>query len=147
MATLEKSRKTQNQQHQAEQSLKSLRKFSLPEDGVYLTLSKDGSPISIPSDAVSYLEEVLEHMAQGHKVEIVSGSQMMTTQQAADFMNVSRPHVVKLMESGELPFTKVGKHRRVDLKDLKVYQNVQKKRARKALQKLADSAQELDMGY
>ena len=114
---------------------------------MYLTVSKDSLPISIPSDAVSYLEQILEHMAKGQQVEIISGTQMLTTQQAADFMQVSRPHVVKLMETGVLPFTKVGKHRRIDFKDLKVYQTAQKKRAQKALQKLADAAQELDMGY
>lgn len=147
MATLAKPKKLPAQQRQAEQSLKSLKKSRSSKGSVYLTVSKDSSPISIPSVAVSYLEQILEHMAKGQHVEIVSGSQTMTTQQAADFMNVSRPHVVKLMETGALPFTKVGKHRRIDFKDLDTYHTAQKKRARKALQKLADSAQELDMGY
>lgn len=147
MAILAKSKTLPAQQHQAEQTLKSLKRSRTSKDSVYLTVSKDSSPISIPSDAVSYLEQILEHMAKGHHVEIVSGSQMLTTQQAADFMNVSRPHVVKLMETGSLPFTKVGKHRRIDFKDLQAYHNAQQNSARKALQKLADQAQELDMGY
>lgn len=147
MATLSKSNKLPVQQRQAEQSLKSLRRSSFAKSSVYLTVSKDSSPISIPSDAVTYLEQILEHMAKGQHVEIVPGSQMLTTQQAADFMHVSRPHVVKLMETGVLPFTKVGKHRRIDFKDLKSYQTAQKNRAKKAMQKLADAAQELDMGY
>lgn len=147
MATLAKPMKLPAQQRQAKQTLKSLKSSRSSKGSVYLTVSKDSSPISIPSDAVSYLEQILEHMAKGQQVEIVLGSQMMTTQQAADFMQVSRPYVVKLMETGELPFTKVGKHRRIDFSDLDTYQTAQKKRARKALQKLADQAQELDMGY
>ena len=146
MATLAKPKKLPAQQHQAEQTLKSLRR-SFSKGSVYLTVSEDSVPISIPSDAIAYLEQILEHMAKGRQVEIIPGSRLMTTQQAADFLNVSRPHVVKLMETGILPFTKVGKHRRIEFKDLHTYHNVQKKIARKALQKLADTAQELDMGY
>ncbi|KPQ01017.1 MAG: toxin-antitoxin system antidote component [Bacteroidetes bacterium HLUCCA01] len=147
MAIFAKPKRLPALRRQAEQTLKSLKRSRSSKGSVYLTVSSDSSPISIPSDAVFYLEQILEHMAKGQQVEIVSGSQMMTTQQAADFMNVSRPYVVKLMETGELPFTKVGTHRRIAFKDLDTYQTAQKKRARKALQKLADQAQELDMGY
>ncbi len=72
---------------------------------------------------------------------------MLTTQQAADYLNVSRPHVVKLIESGELPFSKVGKHRRISFQQLQAYNRVQKKKAQIALKKLAKQARELDMGY
>lgn len=147
MATLSKSKTLSIQQRQAKKTLKHLRRSLLSKDSVYLTVSKDSSPISIPSEAVSYLELILEQMAKGQQIEIVSGSQMLTTQQAADFLNVSRPHVVKLMETGVLPFLKVGKHRRVDFEDLKSYHMVQQKKAQKALEKLAQQAQELDLGY
>ena len=147
MSTLSEFKKLPIQQRQAKKTLQSLRGSQFSKDSVYLTVSKDSSPISIPPDAVSYLELILEHMAKGQQVEIVSGSQMLTTQQAADFLNVSRPHVVKLMETGVLPFMKVGKHRRVDFEDLKSYHIVQQKKAQKALEKLAQQAQELDMGY
>jgi excisionase family DNA binding protein len=147
MATLTKPKKFPAQQRQAEQTLKSLKKSSFSKDSVYLTISKDSSPISIPSDAVLYLEQILELMANGQQVEIVFGSKSFTTQQAADYMNVSRPFVVKLMETGILPFTKVGKHRRINFNDLQTYHTAQQKKARKALEKLAQQAQELDMGY
>ena len=142
-----KNHKLTSQQRQARKTLKSLRDSSPTEKAVFLTVNDERPPVSIPSEAVSYLEQILELMAQGHKVEIVSGATVMTTQQAADFLNVSRPHVVKLMETGVLPFTKVGKHRRIDLDDVIKYQKAQKHRARAALQNLADTAQELDMGY
>ncbi len=147
MPTLSNTKKLPEQQRQAEQSLKSLRKSPFTKGSVYLTVSKDRSPISIPSEAVTYLEQILEHMAKGQQVEIVSGSQNLTTQQAADVLNVSRPHVVKLMETGVLPFTKVGKHRRIDVQELQTYHTAQQKNARVALEKLAQQAQELDMGY
>jgi excisionase family DNA binding protein len=147
MATVSETKELQARQQRAEQTLKSLRKSAFSKDSVYLTVSKDSMPVSIPPEVVSYLEKILEHMAKGQHVEILSGSQMMTTQQAADFLNVSRPHIVKLMETGVLPFINVGKHRRIDFNDLNSYHKAQQKKAQKALQKLADAAQELDMGY
>lgn len=147
MATITKPKSHPAQQRQAEQTLKSLKKSRFSKDSVYLTVSKDSSPISIPSDAVSYLEQILELMANGQQVQILLGSQSFTTQQAADYMNVSRPYVVKLMENGVLPFTKVGKHRRIKFKDLQTYHTDQQNKARKTLEKLAKQAQELDMGY
>jgi excisionase family DNA binding protein len=147
MATLAKSKQLSAQQRHAKQTLKSLKSSRFSKDSVSLTVSKDSSPISIPSDAVEYLEQILEFMANGLPVKFLHDSQPLSTQQAADYMNVSRPHIVKLMETGVLPFTKVGKHRRIDFNDLQTYNTTQKERAQKALQKLADSAQELDMGY
>lgn len=62
-------------------------------------------------------------------------------------LNVSRPHVVKLLEKGELPYHKVGTHRRIFLKDLEDYKAKMDKKRRKLLEELAKQAQELDMGY
>jgi excisionase family DNA binding protein len=62
-------------------------------------------------------------------------------------MNVSRPHLVKLLESGEIPFTKTGKHRRVRFEDLNAYKLKRQKKRERHLKELAKQAQELDMGY
>lgn len=147
MSSTSKSKKRPAQQKEVQQSVNSLKQIRSSKNSVFLTVSEDSTPITLPSGAVSYLEQILEHMSKGENVSIVPESQRLTTQQAADFMNVSRPHVVKLMETGVLPFTKVGKHRRVDSRDLKSYYEKQQKRARKALGKLASQAQDLDMGY
>ena len=71
----------------------------------------------------------------------------LNIQLAANFLQVPRPHLVKLQESGKIPFKKVGKHRRVLLEDLVKYMRVFQPERVKALQELADQAQELDMGY
>ncbi|MBK7409131.1 MAG: helix-turn-helix domain-containing protein [Saprospirales bacterium] len=71
----------------------------------------------------------------------------LTTQQASAILQVSHSHLVKLLDSGKIPFNKVGKNRRVLLEDLEKYLRVFQLEREKALQELTDQAQELDMGY
>lgn len=68
-------------------------------------------------------------------------------QQAADILNVSRPHVLKLLEEGIIPFKKVGSHRRILLDDLLVYANQQKDTRKEQLRFLTQQAQALNLGY
>lgn len=103
--------------------------------------------IEVPVSALRMLVDILAQMAEGNAVTIVPIHAELTTQQAADFLNVSRPHLVALLESNELPYRKVGTHRRIQFKDLLEYRSGTRVRSKQALAELSKQAQELKMGY
>lgn len=74
--------------------------------------------ITIPKKAMAILSIIIENMTEGKSISIVSSKSELSTQQVAEMLNVSRPHVVKLLETTKIPFRKVGSHRRVLLKDV-----------------------------
>ena len=103
--------------------------------------------IELPAGAVSLLQAILEDMASGRAVTIVPQNAELTTQQAADFLNVSRPFLVQLLEQKKLPFRMVGTHRRIRFEDVLRYKENTDAERRKVLDQLATEAQELKMGY
>lgn len=103
--------------------------------------------IVIPGSAMRLLTHILAEMAQGNSVALTPVQKELTTQQAAELLNVSRPFLIQLLERGEIPFHKVGTHRRVRLEDVTRYQAEINTKRRQALQELTAQAQELDMGY
>jgi len=124
----------------------------LPQLKDDLTLqAKDGQghtqELHLPASAVRLLLSLLSEMAQGHAVTLVPYHAELTTQQAADFLNVSRPHLVKLLEKGTMPFRKVGTHRKVLFRDLVSHQEETRRLRKDALDQLTAQAQDLDMGY
>jgi excisionase family DNA binding protein len=101
----------------------------------------------LPRDLMTMILEIMTEVAQGHSVSVGPEEEELTTSEAAELLNVSRPHLVKLLEEGELPFRKVGTHRRVRREDVLEYKRRQRKEAEEAMQNLADQAQELGLGY
>ena len=103
--------------------------------------------IELPAGAVKLLMAVLEDMASGRAVTIVPQNAELTTQQAADVLNVSRPFLIGLLDERKLPFRMVGTHRRVRFEDVLNYKEAIDTERRKVLGQLAAEAQELEMGY
>lgn len=103
--------------------------------------------IAIPTDALQLLITILSQMAKGNAVTLIPVHAELTTQEAADLLNVSRPYLVNLLEEGKIPFRKVGSRRRVFAKDVLRYkENVDKERL-SILEELANKAQKHNMGY
>lgn len=82
--------------------------------------------------------ELLGHVGRGDAVTIVPVSQMLTTQQAADILNVSRPFLISLLEKGDIDFTTVGRHRRIRAEHLFAYKRAREERRAEALGRLAE---------
>lgn len=101
--------------------------------------------IELPTSAMTMLVEVLGELAAGNAVQIVPVHAELTTQEAANILNVSRPHMVKILEEGKLPFHKIGRHRRVLFADLMEYKKRRENESLNAMQALADQAQDTGM--
>jgi excisionase family DNA binding protein len=95
----------------------------------------------LPAAAVQLLTEMLVHLGAGRPVAVIPEHAELTTQEAADFLNVSRPWIVKLVERGELPHRMVGTHRRILFSDLRAYKEGTKRTRHQALDELASIAQ------
>jgi excisionase family DNA binding protein len=103
--------------------------------------------VELPTAALRLLVDILGQLAEGNAVKVVPVHAELTTQEAADLLNVSRPHLVKLLESGELPFHRTGKHRCVRFEDLMPYKARRTEASEQAMSELAAQAQALRMGY
>lgn len=98
--------------------------------------------IVIPLPALKLLAKVLKAMGEGKVISVMPIATEMTTQAAAEQLGCSRPHLVKLLESGEIPFTKIGRHRRVKLEDLLNYKAAMKAKQEQLLIEIMDADEE-----
>ncbi|WP_109483961.1 helix-turn-helix domain-containing protein [Paraburkholderia sp. C35] len=103
--------------------------------------------VELPTSALRLLVDILAELADGNAVRVVPVHAELTTQEAADLLNVSRPHLVKLLEENALPYHKTGKHRRVRFADLMRFKAERDQASEQAMEALAQQAQKLGMGY
>lgn len=101
----------------------------------------DGTRIEIPEPVFDALLDVVSALSRGEGISVVPRSAVLTTQDAADFLGISRPTLVKLLESGDIPFAKYGRHRKVTLADLLDYQDRSRKERSQALDDLVRAGQ------
>ncbi len=108
---------------------------------------KASQKLSLPASAIRLLLDLLTEMAAGNAVTLIPVHAQLTTQQAADVLNVSRPFLVSLLEEGKIPHVKVGTHRRILFEDLMRYKNSVDRERRKALDELVTQSEARGMGY
>lgn len=112
---------------------------------VRLLVEDDQDELVVPRGAVELLARILAHMAAGQGVTVVPAHAELTTQQAADLLNVSRPHLIGLLEAGAIEYRKVGKHRRVTASSLLQYMRADDQRRRDAADELSALTQEMGL--
>src|SRR3954451_11695867 len=105
----------------------------------------DGQEIVLPKGVARLLSHILTEMSRGNAITLFPIHAQLTTQEAAEVLNVSRPFIVKLLESGEIPFHRVGTHRRIHFRDLDAYKERMEKARQNVMSELAADAQELNM--
>ncbi|HEY9722472.1 MAG TPA: helix-turn-helix domain-containing protein [Oscillatoriaceae cyanobacterium] len=105
-------------------------------------VSASGDELALPASVYKLLKSIVHLMASGQAIRLIPAHLELTTQEAAGILNVSRPHVVKLLESRALPCRKVGSHRRIRFEDLMVYKRIQEVERVMALAEMTKISQE-----
>lgn len=133
----------------AERAARRIRDYleSHPDDDLIEALDEVGTAdaLVIPRPTAVLFALILDALADGKGVQIVPKDMELTTQQAADLLNVSRPYLITLLESGKIPFRKVGRHRRVTFEALMEYKRRDDAERRAAADDLTELSEELDL--
>jgi excisionase family DNA binding protein len=116
-----------------------------PADITMLVEGGDKDALVVPRPVVELIAHMLGQLAEGRGVSIIPSFAELTTQQAADMLNVSRPYLIKLLEDGKIPFHLVGRNRRITFQDLIEYKRRDDAQRRAAADELADLTQELGL--
>ncbi len=105
--------------------------------------------ITLPTSLISLVQQLIGEIAQGKSLTIITNEKELSTTETAEILEISRQHLIELLESGELPipFRKVGKHRRLRAEDVINFKEKIDQQRLEALAQLAEQAQELKLGY
>jgi excisionase family DNA binding protein len=112
------------------------------QGGTPALVGAGGEKLELPDAVFHLLKDIVRNMQLGRAVVLIPENQQLTTQRAADLLGVSRPHLIKLLEAGELPYHKAGSHRRIYLQDLARYQKRRDAERKQALDSIAKEAYE-----
>ena len=104
-------------------------------------LAPSGESVALPASMIDALGDVAREASRGYEVTVIAHDKLISTQDAADILGVSRPHLVKLLESGDMPFHLAGTHRRVRLEDVLAYKAERDGVRRESLRKLTEESQ------
>jgi excisionase family DNA binding protein len=110
-------------------------------------IGPDGSHLELPHSVFQALAFVVRGMAAGQTITLVPSGKQMTTQQAADMLHMSRPHLIKLLDRGAIPFERVGTHRRLSVDDVLHYKDQRAREREEQLDELSRLSQELEGEY
>jgi excisionase family DNA binding protein len=124
--------------------------ISVPQQSVSsLTAGQEQSvaTVRVPAKLVSFLLEVSEKLSQGRAIALVTFDSMLTTHQAARLLGVSRPHLIKLLGEGKIPYSRVGSHRRILLEDVLRYRQKRGGERQKVLDEMTRKMQEEGVDY
>ncbi|MES1943979.1 hypothetical protein PC39_07689 [Salinisphaera sp. PC39] len=133
------------QAREASQALAQL--LEQPGGTVRVSDGVGSSVFELPTSAAKMLLRILSEMASGNAITLMPVHAELTTQEAADLLNVSRPYLVKLLEKGDIPYRKVGTHRRVLVSDLLDHKERRRVEQKRDLEELTAIAVDHDMGY
>lgn len=133
---------------QAKETSRTLSKYSNDQLNIKIFDSEgNAEDLVLPGYALNLLLDILTQISKGNAVSFLPINAELTTQQAANLLNVSRPYLVELLEKKQIPYRKVGTHRRLLAKDVIAYKEKEDESRLRALDELTAQAQELDMGY
>jgi excisionase family DNA binding protein len=123
-------------------ALLDLGRFLEVHDEPALLLGRDGERVPLPDEVYAVLVKIVEALRQGKVITVVPRMQRLTTQEAADFLGISRPTVVKLLDQGRIPFDQPGRHRRILFSDLLRYVQERRDDRTAALDRMTEEASE-----